>query len=140
MTIQQKLWISIGIVASLSGVLLLAPGRAVPPRTDREAVMAILDQRRIAYTDVQVHGGESGVPQDHFAYVAAVIVEAERPAYGKIECVAMADDCVLWIESLGVYQVPLPPIAATSLWEHINQHLDTVAVRLRAGLARIAQR
>ena len=101
---------------------------------------AILDQRRIEYTDVQVHSADPGVPQDHFAYVAAVVVEAKRPAYGKIECVTIADDCVLWIESLGVYQVPLPPLAATSLRGRINQHLNTVVVPLRAWLARIGQR
>jgi hypothetical protein len=140
MTIQQKLWISIGIVASLCGVLLLAPeSSAAPPQTDRAAVMAILDQRGVVYTDVQVRGADPSVPQDHFAYVAAVVVEVERPAYGKIECLS-SDDCVLWIESLGVYQVPIPPLAATSLWGQIKEHLDTVAVPLRDRLARIGQR
>jgi hypothetical protein len=141
MTTQHNLWISIGIAASLCGVLLLAPGSsAAQLQTDRAAVMAILDQRAIVYTDVQVRAADPSVPQDHFAYVAAVVVEAERPAYGKIECIAIADDCVLWIESLGVYQVPLPPLAATPLWEQINQHLDTVTARPRAWLARIGQR
>ena len=140
MTIQQKLWISIGIVASLCGVLLLAAGSsATQPQTDRAAVMAMLDQRAIRYADVQVHGADSTIPQDHFAYVAAVLVEAEPPAYGKIECLS-SDDCVLWIESLGVQQVPLPPLAPTSLWERINQHLDTIAVPLRAWLARVGHR
>jgi hypothetical protein len=101
--------------------------------------MRILDQRRVMYADVEVRAADRSVPQDHFAYVAGVIVEAERPAYGKIECIAMADDCVLWIESLGVYQVPLPPLAATSLWDQIKDYLDTVAVQLRAVLAHIGQ-
>jgi len=134
MTIRSKLWISVAIAASVCGVLVVAPGSlAAPPRTDRGAVMAILDQRGIMYTDVQVRGADPSVPQDHFAYVEAVVVEAERPAYGKIECLS-SDDCVLWIESLGVYQVPLPPLMATSLWGQIKQHLDTVAVWLRAWL------
>jgi hypothetical protein len=140
MTIRPQLWISLGIVASLCSVLLLALGCAAPPRTDREAVMAILDQRGIVYTDVQVHGADPSVPQDHFAYVAAVVVEAEPPAYGKIECLSSAGDCVLWIESLGVYQVPLPAPAATSLWERLNHLVDTVAVPLRNWLARLGQR
>jgi hypothetical protein len=134
MTIRAKLWISIAIVASLCGVLLVAPGSlAASPRSDRAAVMAILDQRGIVYTNVQVHAADPSVPQDHFANVAAVVVEAEHPAYGKIECLS-SDDCVLWIESLGVYQIPLTPLTATSLWEQINQYLDTVAVWLRAWL------
>jgi hypothetical protein len=115
MTIRAKLWNSIVIVASLCGVLLVAPGSAAAqPQTDRAAVMAILDQRGIVYTDVQVRAADPSVPQDHFAYVASVVVDAERPAYGKITCLVMADDCVLWIETLGVYEVPLPPYAATS--------------------------
>ena len=115
MTIRAKLWISTAIVASLCGVLLLAPGSsAAPPQTDRAAVMRILDQRGVIYGDVQVRAASPSVPQDHFAYVASVVVDAEPPAYGKITCLAMADDCVLWIESLGVYQVPLPLYAATS--------------------------
>jgi hypothetical protein len=142
MTIRPKLWISLGIVASLcSGLLLLPFGHAAArPRTDREAVMAILDQRDIAYADVQVHGGNPSVSQDHFAYVAAVVVEAEPPAYGKIECLSSAGDCVLWIESLGVYQVPLPTLAATSLWERLNYLLDAATVPLRAWLARAEHR
>jgi hypothetical protein len=141
MTIRPKLWTSIAIVASLCGVLLVAPGSsAAPPQTDRAAVMAILDQRGIVYRDVQVRAADPSVPQDHFAYVAAVVVEAESLSYGKIECLAIADDCVLWIEALGVYQVPLPPLPATPLWEQINQHLDTVTAQPRAWLARIGQR
>jgi hypothetical protein len=137
MTIRPKLWISIAIVASLCGVLVLAPGSsAVPPQTDRAAVMRILDQRGVVYTDVQVHSADPSVPQDHFASVAAVVVEAQPTAYGKIECLAIADDCVLWIESLGVRQMPLAPRAATSLWGRINQHLDTVEVLLQDWLAR----
>jgi hypothetical protein len=140
MAIRAKLWASVAIVAGLCGVLLLAPVRsAARPQTDRAAVMAILDQRRIAYADVQVHGAESGVPQDHLPYVAVVVVKAERPAYGKIECGAIADDCVLWIESLGVQQVALPPRAATSFWGRIKERLDTVVVPLRAWLAGIGQ-
>jgi hypothetical protein len=140
MTIRPKLWTNIAIVASLCGVLLVAPGSwAAPPQTDREAVMAILDQRGIVYREVQVRAADPSVPQDHFAYVAAVVVEAKHRAYGKIECLS-SDDCVLWIESLGVYQVPLHPLTAISFWEQINQHLDAVAVWLRAGLARIGQR
>jgi len=63
MTIRPQLWISLGIAASLCGVLLLALGRAASPRTDRAAVMAILDQRAIAYTDVQVHGRRAACPR-----------------------------------------------------------------------------
>jgi hypothetical protein len=141
MTIRPQLWISLGIAASLCGVLLLALGRAASPRTDRAAVMAILDQRAIAYTDVQVHGAESGVPQDHFASVAAVVVEAERPAYGKIECLSSAGDCVLWIEALGVHQVPLPTPAATPPWvEWIKRRLHAVEASFRAWLARAGHR
>jgi hypothetical protein len=141
MTIRPKLWTSIAIVASLCSVLLLAPGSAATARqTDRGAVMKILDQRGVVYTDVQVRVADPSVPQDHFAYVAAVVVEAEPRAYGKIECLAMANNCVLWIESLGVRQVSLPPRAATSLWERLNHHLDTVVVPLRAWLARVGQR
>jgi hypothetical protein len=140
MTIRPKLWTSIAIVASLCCVLLLAPGSsAAAPQTDRAAVMRILDQRGFVYADVQVRAGDPSVPQDHFASVAAVVVEAEPTAYGKITCLS-SDDCVLWIESLGVQQVPLPPLAATSFWGRVNQHLDTVAVPLRAWLARVGQR
>jgi hypothetical protein len=141
MTIRPKLWTSIAIVASLCGVLLLALGRAAPPRTDREAVMAILDQRAIVYTDVQLHGAESGVPQDHFASVAAVVVEAERPAYGKIECLSSAGDCVLWIEALGLHQVPLPTPAATPSWlEWIKRYLHAGETSFRTWLARAGHR
>jgi hypothetical protein len=140
MTIRQQLWISLGIAASLCGMLVLALGRPTAlPRSHRAAVMAVLDQREKTYTDVQVRAADPSVPQDHFASVAAVVVEAEPPAYGKIECLA-SDDCVLWIEALGVHAVRLPALAPTSFWGRVNQHLDTVAVPLRAWLARVGQR
>jgi hypothetical protein len=78
--------------------------------------MAILDRRAITYTYVQVHSEYPGVPQDHFAYVAAVVVGSEPPAYGKIECLSSTSDCVLWIEALGIYQAPLPTSAAPPAW------------------------
>jgi len=138
MTIRPQLWISIAIVASLCGVLLLATGRsAAQPHTDRAAVMMILDQRGVMYADVQVRAGDPSVPQDHFASVAAVVVEAEPPAYGKIECLSSAGDCVLWIEALGLHQVPLPTPAATLPWvEWIKRHLHAVEASLQAWLAR----
>jgi hypothetical protein len=141
MTIRQQLWISLGIAASLCGMLLLALGRPIAPlRTDRAAVMTVLDQRGIAYTDVQVRSADPSVPQDHFASVAAVVVEADHPAYGKIECLPSIQDCVLWIEALGVYQVPLPRLAPTSLWEQLNHQIDTVAILLQDWLPRAGQR
>lgn len=103
--------------------------------------MAILDQRAIPYTDVQVHSADLGVPQDHFAYVAAVVVEAEPPAYGKIACLSSAGDCGLWIEALGIDQVPLPTPAAPPPWVAWIKHpLHTLERSLRAWLARAAQR
>jgi hypothetical protein len=134
---QQRLWLSLG-VAGLCSVLLLISVPVAPPRTEREAVMAILDQRSIAYEDVQIHhGAENGMPQDHFASVAAVVVETEPAAYGKIECLSSTSDCVLWIETMGIYQVPLPRLAVAPFWMHwIKRH--GVATLLRAWLMRQA--
>ena len=65
MTIRQQLWLGLGLAAIVSGLLLLALARVtVPPHTDRAAVMALLDQRGIAYRDVAVRAGAGGVPQD----------------------------------------------------------------------------
>ena len=78
MPIRQQLWLGLGLAAIVSGLLLMALGRVtVAPRTDRAAVMALLDQRGIAYREVAVRAGAGGVPQDGNAYVAAVEVAAE---------------------------------------------------------------
>ena len=117
MTNHQQLWLGLGLAAIVSGLLLVALARVtVAPRTDHTAVMALLDQRGIAYRDVAVRAGAGVVPQDHYAYVAAVEVAAERPAYGKIVCQARLTDCVVWLNSLGLRQVALPAVTPAEPW------------------------
>ena len=81
-----------------------------------------------------------GMPQDQVAYVAAVEVDAEPPAYGTITCATSMDACVVWIESLGVRQIALPTVASAEPWAaQLSRSLRQAAGRLRAWLHRSAQ-
>ena len=112
MSVRQQRWLGLGLAAITSGLLLLALGRVtVPPRTDRTAVMAVLDQRRIVYQDVAVRAGAGGVAQDGNAYVAAVDVAAAPPAYGTIVCESRPDACVVWTDARSIQQVALLAVA-----------------------------
>ena len=141
MPMRKQLWLGLGLAAIVSGLLLLALARVtVPPHTDRAAVMALLDQRGIAYRDIDVHAGAGGVPQDGNAYVAAVEVAGERPAYGTIVCQAHLDDCVVWINSLGVRQQTLPQVTPDEPWvEQLRRELRDAGRRLRSWLEQPAK-
>jgi hypothetical protein len=113
---MRAFWISAGVIASVGTVLglslLLGTGvRGQAPRTEREAVMAVLDRRGIRYTDVQVQAAAPG-GEGHFAMVAAVMIMADPSTSGRIECLSR-DECALWIDALGVRHVPLPALART---------------------------
>jgi len=112
-------WKLVVVIVAVGAVLVVGaeqlPSR---PRTYRQAVAAALDERAIAYRDIQV--GEPCRPNPHYCFAsgrrtsyATVVVYIARPVYGRIECHAYQADCYLSLWDLHIHSVALPDLAGT---------------------------
>jgi hypothetical protein len=86
------------------------------PHTYRAAVKMALDERAIAYGDVQVHNACQTNPSDcSDSWVA--ITTATGPVSGQITCQRYHEDCTLSLAILDIHHIiPLPPLAQNDSW------------------------
>ena len=85
------------------------------PHTYRAAVKMALDERAIAYRDVQVHDACQTNPSDcSDSWVA--VTTATGPVSGQITCQRYHEDCTLSLAMLDIHHIPLPPLAQDDPW------------------------
>ena len=126
---MHRIWISSAtgvVVCTILGAILLLGLEPLTtrPRTYREAVIQILDQRDIPYAGVQVTNACKLDPRDCAflsAYTLYVEVMLERPMYGQVVCKHWVDqhsgtDCELSLAALELHNIPLPPLAHDPMW------------------------
>ena len=85
------------------------------PHTYRTAIMMVLDERAIAYRDVQVHDACQTNPSDCSGSWVAVTT-ATGPVSGQITCQRYHEDCTLSLAMLDIHHIPLPPLAQDDPW------------------------
>ena len=137
MSVRQQRWLGLGLAAIVSGLLLLALGRVtVAPRTDRAAVMALLDQRGIAYRVSRCVPALAACRRTGTPTWRRWRWPRSAPAYGTIVCQARLDACVVWIDALGMQQVALPAVTPAEPWV---EHAQTSAARGGATAADLAE-
>lgn len=139
--------ISISIAASatvctvLGIVLLLALAHyTTPPRTYREAVMQILDQRGLPYQDVEITNActidrrDCAYLSSYTTYVNVIVGE---PVPGRIVCIRLSaneyrDACTVSLATLELHNIPLPPLAHDPAWlSTLKDQRDCMATWLR---------
>jgi hypothetical protein len=122
---MPKIWLSISVsIAVCSTLLLTLEHYATQPRTHREAVMQILDQRDIPYVDVQVANACTFDPRDCAflsTYAAYVTVMTPQTLHGQLVCQRLIDGsywdtCALSLEALELHAIPLPSLSREPLW------------------------
>ena len=151
---MRRTWISIAVSASvcillctmLCIVLLLALAHhSTAPRTYREAVMQILDQRGVPYADVEITNACTTDRRDCTylpSYTTSVNVMAGAPMHGRIVCVRQSADryrtaCTVSLATLDLHNIPLPPLAHDPAWlATLNDQLGRSATWLRTWLPR----
>ena len=137
---------SVTVCTMLCIMLLLALAHHItPPRTYREAVMQILDQRGLPYQDVEVTNACTTDRRDCTylpSYTTSVTVMAGEPVHGRIVCVRQSADryrtaCTVSLATLELHNIPLPPLAHDPAWlATLNDQLDRSATWLRTWLPR----
>ena len=85
------------------------------PHTYRAAVKIALDERAIAYRDVQVHDACQTNPSDCSGSWVAVTT-ATGPMSGQITCRRYHEDCTLLLAMLDIHHLPLPALAQDDPW------------------------
>jgi hypothetical protein len=122
---MSRMWLGVAISIAVSTSLLLTLEHyATQPRTHREAVMQLLDQRDIPYVDVQVANACRFDPRDCgqlSTYTAHVTVEALYTLHGQVVCQRRIDGsdwdtCTLSLAALELHTIPLPPLSREPLW------------------------
>jgi hypothetical protein len=147
---MRTTWISIAASATvcimLSTMLLLAvTHHTTRPRTYRDAVIQLLDERGIRYEEVRVTNACTFDPRDCAflsSYTAYVNVIADEPVHGRIVCERQNDDgdrdaCLLTLPTLELHNILLPPLAHDPSWLSIPKaQLDHIATWLRTWIPR----
>jgi len=105
------------------------------PHTYRAAIMMALDERAIAYRDVQVHDACQTNPSDCSGSWVAVTT-ATGPVSGQITCQRYHEDCTLLLAMLDIHHIPLPALAQDDPWlwaikQHIQAFVLSFGSRLR---------
>jgi hypothetical protein len=85
------------------------------PHTYRAAIMMALDERAIAYRDVQVHDACQTSPSDCSGSWVAVTTTT-GPVSGQITCQRYHEDCTLSLAMHDIHRIPLPALAQDDLW------------------------
>jgi len=146
-------WIRLGLgigvacagVACIVGFLFGASRLAPPPRSYREAVMQVLDQQDIPYTDVQISDWCPPMPQCwqvesdvDTTYTAQVVVDGAQLNYGRMVCQHRQTDCALTIVAFALHGVRLPPLAQDQPWlEALKRPMHTLEAWLRTWTAHL---
>jgi len=138
----MRITIAVGIIVCIM-LLVALEYHATRPRTHREAVMQILDQRAIPYRDVRVTKACSFDPRDcavMSAYTAYVEVVGVPPVHGRIVCQHQiasgdGDGCTLSLAALDIHNVPLPALARDPSWlPALQRQLQYIARWLRTWI------
>jgi len=110
-----SLSLAILVIAVLSYRSDIEPLHPPRPHTYRAAVKMALDERAIAYRDVQVHDACQTNPSDcSDSWVA--VTTATGPVSGQITCQRYHEDCTLSLAMLDIHHIPLPPLAQNDPW------------------------
>jgi hypothetical protein len=109
------------------------------PATYRDAVVEALDQRRVAYTDVNVHDiclpDPGCVITDPTRTFAAVLVLHDSASYGQITCYDRRGDCYLDLAALGIFRAPLhDPRGVRLLPKPVARVVEYIAARVRGAV------
>jgi hypothetical protein len=109
--------IGIGTATVLMALVLVGVQQSRPrPRTTQEAISMVLQQQGIAFEDVRVENGRClPTPEQCTEYRADVVVVAEQPRRGLMQCWEIDRDCELWLADVGL-DAPLPDLAPTPAW------------------------
>jgi len=111
--------LSLGLVILVVAVVgygsVSVPPHLARPHTYRAAIMMVLDERAIAYRDVQVHDACQTNPSDCSGSWVAVTT-ATGPVSGQITCQRYHEDCTLSLAMLDIHHLPLPPLAQDDSW------------------------
>ncbi len=121
---MPKIWLSLSVGMAVCSALLTLGHYAAQPRTHREAVMQILDQRDIRYVDVQVANACAFDARDCTllsTYTAYVTVEVPQTLHGQVVCRRRIDSgywdaCALSLAALELRAIPLPSLWREPLW------------------------
>jgi len=105
-------WLAFGL--GVAGVSLAIAGGytwADRPSTYRDAVIEALDQRRVAYTAIEVREiclpDPSCIVADGTRTFAMVEVHRDAASYGQITCYDRRGDCYLDLAAIGIHHAPL---------------------------------
>jgi hypothetical protein len=110
-----SLSLAILVVAVVGYGSVSVPPHLARPHTYRAAIMMALDERAIAYRDVQVHDACQANPSDCSGSWVAVTT-ATGPVSGQITCQRYHEDCTLSLAMLDIHHMPLPPLAQNDPW------------------------
>jgi hypothetical protein len=113
--VALSLSLAIFVVAVLGYYGVSMPPHLARPHTYRAAIMMALDERAIAYRDVQVHDACQTNPSDCSGSWVAVTT-ATGPVSGQITCQRYHEDCTLSLAMLDIHHMPLPPLAQDDHW------------------------
>src|SRR3712207_2899297 len=109
---MRGMLIGIGIMTVLLALVHVSMHYHNPqPRTAREAISMVLQQRAISFEDVRVENGRClPTPEQCSEYRADVVMIAEQSHPGLMQCWEVDRKCKLWIPDLGL-DAPLPDLA-----------------------------
>jgi len=128
---------AVGIAAALAGGLQWSER----PATYRDAVVELLDQRRIAHAGVEVREVCRPDPRcivgDSRRTFATVVVYRAAASYGQITCYDRRGDCYLDLMALDIIHVPLRDLRGMRrLPKPLALLAEEIAARLRAVIRR----
>ena len=103
------------VVAVLGYGSVRVPPDLARPHTYRAAIVMALDERAIAYRDVQVHDACQTNPSDCSGSWVAVTT-ATGPVSGQITCQRYHEDCTLSLAMLDIDHIQLPALAQDDPW------------------------
>ena len=135
-----RTWLAIGM--SLMGVTLGLAGVfawASRPTTYRDAVIEVLAQHEIIYTDLDVHKRCLLHPNNRSRCIRTyhtVVVYRDSANYGQLTCFDREGDCYLDSVSLGIQRAPVrDPQGVRLLPKPLSLLVEKIAVSMRSGNA-----
>lgn len=128
-----SLSLTILVIAVIGYGSVSVPLHPPRPHTYRALVKMALDERAIAYRDVQVHDGcQTNQGDCSDSWVA--VTTATGPVSGQITCKRYHENCTLSLAMLDIYHIPLPPLVQIDSW------LSAVRQRILAFVRSVSSR
>ena len=137
-------WLALGLGVVVAAVTLAAGYQwALSPATYRQAVIEILAQHQVAYTDLDVR--EICLPdpgciiRDSTRTYLTVRVYRDTVNYGRLTCYDQRGDCYFDLVALDIVRMPLRDLRGVRLLpkplvqvvEHILAHMRALARRIQ---------